>query len=117
MQWVKLLAGRLKSDYRYSAVLCYNTFPFRIISEKQTSELEEHVFNVIDQREAFPELTLAKLYDPDTMPDSLREAHHQMDLAVERCYRKKPFSSDEERLEYLFKLYETMIEEEKTASA
>jgi len=44
----------------------------------------------------------------------LREAHHQNDLAVERCYRSRPFESDEERLEYLFKLYELMIEEEKT---
>jgi hypothetical protein len=48
------------------------------------------------------------------MPDGLREAHNQLDLAVERCYRSKPFESDEERLEYLFKLYEQMIEEEKT---
>ena len=48
------------------------------------------------------------------MPDGLREAHHQLDLAVEMCYRSKPFESDEERLEYLFKLYEQMIEEEKS---
>ena len=47
------------------------------------------------------------------MPDGLREAHHQLDLAIERCYRSKPFASDEERLEYLFKLYEQMITEEK----
>jgi hypothetical protein len=48
------------------------------------------------------------------MPEGLREAHRQNDLAVERCYRSKPFESDEERLEYLFKLYEQMIAEEKT---
>jgi len=48
------------------------------------------------------------------MPNGLREAHHQLDLAVERCYRSKPFESDEERLEYLFKLYEQMIAEEKS---
>ena len=65
---------------------------------------------MLDQREAYPELTLSQLYDPDTMPDTLRQAHNQMDLAVERCYRKKPFSSDEERIEYLFKLYESMIQ-------
>ena len=47
------------------------------------------------------------------MPAGLREAHHQNDLAVERCYRLKPFESDEERLEYLFKLYEQMIAKEK----
>ena len=46
------------------------------------------------------------------MPDGLREAHHHLDLAVERCYRSKPFASDEERLEYLFKLYEDMTAKE-----
>ena len=51
------------------------------------------------------------------MPEGLRKAHHEMDLAVERCYRKKLFASDEERLEYLFKLYEQMIEAEKKGEA
>ncbi len=68
---------------------------------------------MLDQREAFPELTLANLYDPNGMPSQLRDAHRQLDLAVERCYRKKPFSGDEERLEYLFKLYETMNADEQ----
>ncbi len=117
MVWVRAHAGRLKTDYRYSLSICYNTFPFPSIGYNQKSKLESCVLDVLDQREAYPERTLADLYDPDKMPDSLRDAHHQMDLAVERCYRKKPFSSDEERLEYLFKLYETMIKEEKTAGA
>ncbi len=55
---------------------------------------------------------MAQLYDPDKMPDGLRQAHHQMDLAIEQCYRPQPFKSDDERLEYLFKLYEKMIKEE-----
>jgi len=59
------------------------------------------------------EKNIPKKHDPDKMPDGLREAHHQNDLAVERCYRSRPFESDEERLEYLFKLYEQMIEEVK----
>lgn len=115
--WVAVSAGRMKTDYRYSSALCYNTFPFPGISETQKTELEQHVFNVLDQRESFPERTLAELYDPDKMPPALRQAHEEMDLAVERCYRKKPFTSDEERLEYLFKLYEKMIEDEKNADA
>ena len=57
---------------------------------------------------------MAELYDPEKMPDGLRAAHYQNDLAIERCYRSKPFESDEERLEYLFKLYEQMIDDEKT---
>ena len=68
---------------------------------------------IIDERLKHSEKTLAQLYDPDKMPEGLKEAHHQNDLAVERCYRSTPFSSDEERLEYLFKLYEKMIQEEK----
>ena len=111
--WVKAVAGYLKTDYRYSSVLCYNTFPFPNISESQKQELEQHVYRILEEREKHSEKTLAQLYDPDKMPEGLREAHRQNDLAVERCYRSRPFESDEERLEYLFKLYEQMIEEEK----
>ncbi len=113
MTWVRAVAGRLKTDYRYSSALCYNTFPFPEISEAQKTTLEDHVFKVLDEREQHSEKTMAELYDPDKMPEGLRLAHHEMDLSVEQCYRKKPFKSDEERLEYLFKLYEEMIEAEK----
>ena len=107
--WVRAVAGRLKIDYNYSSSLCYNTFPFPEISKSQKTILEDHVFKVLDEREKHPEKTMAELYDPDKMPEGLRQAHHQMDLAVEQCYRKQPFKSDEERLEYLFRLYEEMI--------
>ena len=75
--------------------------------------LEDHVFKVLDKREQHPEKTMAQLYDPDKMPEGLRQAHHELDLAVEKCYRSRPFNSDEKRLEYLFKLYERMIDEEE----
>jgi type II restriction/modification system DNA methylase subunit YeeA len=114
MVWVRAVAGRLKSDYRYSAVICYNTFPFPNISDFTKKELEMHVYNVLNEREKHSEKNLAQLYDPEKMPDGLREAHHQLDLSIERCYRSKPFESDEERLEYLFKLYDQMINEEKS---
>ncbi|TDB69144.1 class I SAM-dependent DNA methyltransferase [Arundinibacter roseus] len=113
MTWVRAVAGRLKTDYRYSNTLCYNTFPFPPISETQKQELEGHVYNILGEREAHSEKTLAQLYDPEKMPAGLREAHRQNDLAVERCYRSRPFESDEERLEYLFKLYEQMIAREQ----
>ena len=112
MVWTKTVAGRLGVGLRYSNVLCYNTFPFPNISEKQKVEITDLVFNILDEREQHSEKTLAQLYDPDKMPQGLKEAHHQLDLAIERCYRKKPFESDEERLEYLFKLYEEMIKAE-----
>lgn len=79
----------------------------------QKKDIEKCVFSVLFEREQHSEKTLAQLYDPDKMPAGLRKAHHELDLAVERCYRNKPFETDEERLEYLFKLYEQMIAEEK----
>ena len=108
MVWVQSVGGRLKTDYRYSSQLCYNTFPFPTISDKQKEIINLHVFEVLDERAKYPEKTLAQLYDPDKMPAGLKEAHHQLDLAIERCYRLKPFESDTERLEYLFKMYEEM---------
>ena len=114
IQWVRAVAGRLKTDMQYSNTLCYNTFPFPKISEAQKQELTQCVFRILEERENHSEKTLAQLYDPDKMPQGLREAHRLNDLAVERCYRSKPFETDEERLEYLFKLYEQMIAEEKT---
>jgi hypothetical protein len=114
MIWTQAVSGKLESRIRYSVNLAYNCFPFPNINETQKKELEKHVYKVLEEREAHSEKTLAQLYDPDKMPDGLREAHHQLDLAVERCYRAKPFETDEERLEYLFKLYEQMIEQEKS---
>lgn len=111
--WVRSIGGQLETRIRYSTEICYNTFPFPKIDDKQKKELEGHVYNILGEREKHSEKTLAQLYDPDKMPDGLHEAHRQNDLAVERCYRSRPFGSDEERLEYLFKLYEQMIEEEK----
>jgi hypothetical protein len=113
MAWVKTVAGRLKSDFRYSVGVCYNSFPFPSISDQRKQEITQCVFRILEEREKHSEKTLAQLYDPDKMPEGLREAHRQNDLAIERCYRSKPFESDEERLEYLFKLYEKMIAEEE----
>ena len=99
----------MRTDIRYTSGVCFNSFPFPDINDEQKNILEQHVFIVLDEREQHSEKTLAQLYDPDKMPAGLRKAHHDMDLAIEQCYRLKPFKSDEERLEYLFKLYETMI--------
>lgn len=117
MTWVRAVAGGLETRIRYSAGLCYNTFPFPKITRAQKETLEDHVFKVLEEREKHSEKTMAQLYDPDKMPAGLRQAHREMDVAVEQCYRKEPFQSDEERLEYLFKLYEEMIEAEKKQGA
>lgn len=111
MCWTQAVSGKLESRIRYSVNLAYNSFPFPEISEEQKQHITYAVLRVLEARERHSEKTLAQLYDPDKMPQGLMEAHHQLDLAVERCYRSKPFESDEERLEYLFKLYEQMIAE------
>jgi len=111
--WLSITGSRMRNDFRYSVNYCYNNLPFPNISSAQKQELEQSVFRILEERENHSEKTLAQLYDPEKMPQGLREAHRLNDLAVERCYRSKPFETDEERLEYLFKLYEQMIAEEK----
>ncbi|MBL4773609.1 MAG: class I SAM-dependent DNA methyltransferase [Alcanivoracaceae bacterium] len=113
MVWMAAVGGRFRDGFRYSSSLCYNTFPFPQVSTQRKNEIMQCAFRILEEREKHSEKTLAELYDPDKMPDGLLESHHQNDLAIERCYRSKPFKSDEERLEYLFKLYEKMIKEEQ----
>jgi hypothetical protein len=113
MMWFKVTAGRLKTDYRYSSALSYNTFPFPKISTQRKNEITQSTFRILEEREKHSDKTLADLYDPDKMPEGLRAAHRDNDEIIEKCYRPTPFNSDEERLEYLFKLYEKMIAEEQ----
>ena len=113
MVWVRTVGGRLETRYRYSAGLCYNTFPFPSISDTKKSEIEEAATNVLLARENYPEKTLADLYDPEKMPEDLREAHEELDAIVESCYPGAPFLNDEVRLECLFKLYEKMTANKK----
>lgn len=108
MTWVRTVGGRLETRYRYSAGLCYNTFPFPTISDTKKSEIEEAATNVLLARANYPEKTLADLYDPEKMPEDLREAHEELDRIVESCYPGAPFANDEARLECLFRLYEKM---------
>jgi hypothetical protein len=111
--WLKNIGGKLRSHWRYSKDIVYNTFPFPPISTQRKNEITQATFRILEEREKHSNKTLAQLYDPDKMPDGLREAHRQNDEIIEKCYRSTPFKSDEERLEYLFKLYEKMIAEEK----
>ena len=108
MVWMKNIGGKLKTDYRYSPTLVYNNFPFPKISTEKKQEIESAAEEVLITREYYPEKTLAELYDPDKMPQDLREAHAKLDDIVESCYPGYPFASDEARLECLFKLYEKM---------
>ncbi|MCC5815794.1 MAG: hypothetical protein JJT78_13660 [Leptospira sp.] len=105
--WMRRVAGRLKSDYRYSKDIVYNNFPWpEDPSDKQKKEVEDCAQSVLDARAEFPDSSLADLYDPLTMPKKLRDAHNKLDKAVDKCYRLKPLSSEAERVEFLFELYE-----------
>ena len=113
MTWIRSVCGSLETRIRYSSQLGYNTFPFPPISTQRKNEITQAVFRILEEREKHPDKTMAELYDPDKMPEGLREAHRQNDIIIEKCYRSTPFNSDEERLAYLFKLYEKMIAEEQ----
>ena len=106
--WMRAVAGRMRTDYAYSASIVYNTFPFPKITEEKKKEIEQAAEDVLVTREFYPERTLAELYDPDKMPQDLREAHARLDDIMESCYPGYPFQSDEARLEQLFKMYERM---------
>ncbi len=107
MEWTKLVAGRLKTDPRYSSFV-YNNFPIAPLSDKTKEELEQAVYEIIDIREEFHEMTYADMYDPAKMPDKLLKAHRALDAIVDRCYRKMPFKDVNDRLEHLIALYHEM---------
>lgn len=111
--WVRLTSGKLGESIRYLTGLSYNTFPFPNITNEQIEALNTHVYNILSEREKFPNKTIAELYDPDKMPEGLREAHKYLDLAIDQIYRSKPFVSDEDRLAHLFRLYEDIIKKNK----
>lgn len=108
MVWVKTVGGRLKTDYRYSAQLCYNTFPFPKISAAKKKEIADAAEDILVTREFHVGKTLAELYDPEKMPQDLLEVHEKLDDIVESCYPGYPFANDEARLECLFRMYEKM---------
>ncbi|WP_390178407.1 class I SAM-dependent DNA methyltransferase [Microbacterium sp. MTN4-26] len=113
MTWVKAVAGRKDNRLRYSNLIVYNNFPVARLTASTKEQLTEAALRVLDVREYHSEKTLAELYDPDMMPDDLRLAHQELDDLVDSVYRKRGFDNDEERLSYLFGMYEQMTAEEK----
>ena len=108
MVWIKAVAGRLKTDIRYSSSVCYNNFPFPKITDHKKQKLSKAAEQILAARENHPTKNISFLYDPDKMPSGLKSAHIELDLLIEQCYRTKPFKDDEERLAYLFALYRQM---------
>ena len=119
MAWMRSVCGRLKSDYRYFAGIVYNNFPWPLCSscnargtdapgDKLRQAIETAAQAVLDARAAFPDATLADLYDPLTMPPLLLRAHQKLDAAVDRTYGKPGFKADAERVAFLFQRYQAL---------
>lgn len=111
--WLAAVGGRLGMGYRYSVKLVYNNFPVPELSPSQKQMLEDLAWAIIKAREVHPGKTIAWLYDPATMPPDLLKAHQELDEVLESFYIGRPFKSDTERLEHLFKLYAIMIKKEQ----
>jgi len=105
--WMRTVCGRLKNDYRYSAGIVYNNFPWpENPTEKQKQNIETAAQGVLDARAEFPGSSLADLYDPLTMPPVLIKAHQKLDKAVDAAYGKTNFKTEAERVAFLFELYQ-----------
>lgn len=110
--WIRTVCGKLKTDYRYSSTLGYNTFPINPLTEVEKEKLSQSARRILLARASHPEKTLADMYDPDKMPPNLREAHDENDHLVDSLYKKGGFRNDKERLAALFDLYEKMTTKE-----
>lgn len=111
MAWVNAVSGRMEMRYQYSNTIVYNNFPVPPVSDAVKEHLTIVALRVLDVREYHCEQTLADLYDPDKMPDDLRQAHAEVDALVDAIYSKRPYETDEQRLSDLFAMYERMTAE------
>ena len=110
MVWIRATAGRLKTDIRYSSVLCYNTFPFADIDDAMKDHISRAGLSILSVRENHPSKSIAELYDPKKMPDDLKQAHFELDVLVDSCYRVEAFNNnnDDDRLAVLLEKFEKM---------
>lgn len=109
MAWVRAVCGRLKSDYRYSAGIVYNNFPWPDPDEKQRAAVEKAARTVLDARARYPDSTYADLYDRLAMPPDLTAAHRALDKAVDVVYSKKAFAREAERISFLLQMRQGML--------
>jgi hypothetical protein len=103
--WIAAVCGRIKTDYRYSSTLGWNTFPVPTLTEKNKADLARCAEDILLAREHHFPATIADLYEPENMPEDLRLAHERNDEVLERIYIGRRFKNDTERLEKLFALY------------
>ena len=108
MAWMRVVCGRLKSDYRYSNAIVYNNFPWPTITPEQEAEISRTAQAILDARNLYPDCSLADLYDEVTMPVELRRAHQANDKAVMKAYGLPVTTSESDTVAHLFKLYEEL---------
>ena len=108
--WMRVVCGRLKSDYRYSNTVVYNNFPWPTPTDEQKKKIEQTAQAILDARAKYPEASLADLYDELTMPPELRKAHQANDKAVMQAYGFSIKMTESECVAQLFKLYEKLTE-------
>ena len=113
--WIATVCGKIKTDYRYSNTLGWNTFPVPTLTDKNKADLTRCAEDILLAREAHFPATIADLYDLDSMPVDLRQAHERNDEVLERIYIGRRFKNDTERLEKLFDLYTKMAAVSSTA--
>ncbi|QGM97697.1 class I SAM-dependent DNA methyltransferase [Methylocystis parvus] len=106
--WIATVCGKLKTDFRYSNTLGWNTFPVPTLTEKNKADLTRCAEDILLTRESHFPATIADLYDPETMPEDVRRAHEKNDETLERIYIGRRFKNDTERLEKMFDLYTKM---------
>jgi hypothetical protein len=111
--WIATVCGRIKTDFRYSSTLGWNTFPVPTLTEKNKADLTACAEDILLAREAHFPATIADLYDPEKMPENLRQAHDRNDETLERIYIGRRFKNDTERLEKLFEMYTKMTTKPK----
>ena len=115
MAWMRVVCGRLKSDYRYSKDIVYNNFPWPEPSTQQRQKIEQTAQAILDARALYPDSSLADLYDELTMPPELRKAHHQNDMAVMQAYGftkgSEAYKSEAACVVGLMKLYQKKVED------
>lgn len=109
MAWMRVTAGRMKSDYSYTNSLVYNNFIWPTVTADQKREVEHLAQNILDARAQFPNSSLADLYDPLTMPPALSKAHKALDKYVDKLYQKSGFANDPARVAHLFELYKVAV--------
>ena len=113
--WIAAVCGKIKTDYRYSSTLGWNTYPVPTLTDANKVDLASCAEAILLAREAHFPATIAELYNPDRMPADLREAHERNDDVLERVYIGRRFRNDTERLEKLFEMYTRMAAAPKPA--